>query len=137
MLELKEKITPEKRYDDIITYDTPAYKPRKRRRGDRKEGRLVKTLPPMSYIEPYIMKVRADSQNHFEDVIDITNIETEEEIITSLGNLYDQILNDEINKELYEFYYINEFKEEVILEEVIGMDFINYNVKLRLKVEVE
>ena len=75
MLNIKEKITAENRYDNIITYDTPAYKPRKRRWGDRKEGRLIKTLPPMSYIEPYIMKVRADSQNQFEDVIDITNIE--------------------------------------------------------------
>ena len=63
------------RHDNIITYDTPAYKPRKRRLGDRKDGRRVRTLPPMNYITPYIMKVRADAQNHFEDVVDITNIE--------------------------------------------------------------
>nr|MBE6545477.1 hypothetical protein [Oscillospiraceae bacterium] len=63
------------RHDNIITYDTPAYKPRKRRFGDRKDGRRIRTLPPMNYVMPYIMKVRADSQNHFEDVIDITNIE--------------------------------------------------------------
>lgn len=63
------------RHDNIITYDTPAYKPRKRRLGDRKDGRRVRSLPPMNYITPYIMKVRADAQNHFEDVVDITNIE--------------------------------------------------------------
>lgn len=61
--------------DEILTYDTPAYKKRKKKHGDRKEGRLVKTLPPMSYAMPYIMQTRADAQNHFEDVIDITNIE--------------------------------------------------------------
>ena len=63
------------RHENIITYDTPAYKPRKKRIGDRRDGRRVRTLPAMNYITPYIMKVRADAQNHFEDVIDITNIE--------------------------------------------------------------
>ena len=63
------------RYDGILEYDTPAYKVRKRRFGDRKEGRRLRSLPPMQFMMPYIMKVRADSQNHFEDVIDITNIE--------------------------------------------------------------
>lgn len=65
----------DKRYEDIITFDTPAYKKRKRRFGDRKEGRRVRTLPAMSYVVPYIMKERNDAQNEFEDVIDITNIE--------------------------------------------------------------
>ena len=63
------------KYGNIVTYDTPAYKPRKKRFGDRRDGRRLRTLQPMSYVMPYIMKVRADSQNHFEDVIDITNIE--------------------------------------------------------------
>ena len=63
------------KYGNIITYDTPAYKPRKKRLGDRRDGRRLRTLQPLSYVMPYIMKVRADSQNHFEDVIDITNIE--------------------------------------------------------------
>ncbi len=48
---------------------------RRRRFGDRKEGRRIRTLPPMSMMVPYIMKDRSDSQNKFEDVIDITNIE--------------------------------------------------------------
>ena len=63
------------KYDDIITYDTPAYNPRKKRFSDRREGRRVRTLPAMSYISPFIMKERNDSQNQFEDVVDITNLE--------------------------------------------------------------
>ena len=63
------------KYDDIVTYDSPAYKKRRWRFGNRKEGRKIRTLPPMSYVSPYIMKVRSDSQNHFEDVIDIHNAE--------------------------------------------------------------
>ena len=39
--------------------------------GDRYEGRRLRTLAPMQYVIPYIMKVRADSQNHFEDRIDM------------------------------------------------------------------
>ena len=70
-----EKVAAENRYDDIVEFDTPAYKPRKKRLGDRPDGRRIRTLPAMSYIEPFIMSTRADSQNHFEDVIDITNVE--------------------------------------------------------------
>ena len=62
-------------YDDILEYDNPPYKKRKKRFGDRREGRRVRTLPAMSYVVPYIMKDRNDTQNQFEDVIDITNIE--------------------------------------------------------------
>ena len=62
-------------YDDVTVYDTPAYKKRKKRFGDRKEGRRVRSLPAMSYVVPFIMRQRNDSQNKFEDVIDITNIE--------------------------------------------------------------
>ena len=65
----------DKRHENITTYDTPAYKPRKKKIGDRRDGRRLKTLHPMSYVSPYIMKARSDAQNHFEDVIDITNIE--------------------------------------------------------------
>lgn len=73
--EKQEKVTAENRYDDIVEYDEPAYKPRKRKMGDRPDGRRIRTLPAMSYIEPFIMSTRADSQNHFEDVIDISNVE--------------------------------------------------------------
>ena len=80
-LKEKEAVTTEKKvlgdekYAGIIEYDTPAYKPRKKRFGDRYDGRLVRTLPPMSYLEPYLMKVRSDSQNHFEAELDIHNAE--------------------------------------------------------------
>lgn len=63
------------RHSGIHEYDTPAYAPRRRRFLDRKEGRRVRTLPPMTYVEPYIMKDRNDAQNFFEDAIDITNAE--------------------------------------------------------------
>lgn len=50
-------------------------KKRKRRLGDRYDGRKVRTLPPMSYLVPYIMSSRVDSQNHFSFRIDIDAIE--------------------------------------------------------------
>lgn len=65
----------DKRLDPIVEYDTPAYKPRKRRFGDRKEGRRLRTIPAMNVIVPYLMQTRNDSMNMFEDVIDITNVE--------------------------------------------------------------
>ncbi len=51
--------------------------PRKRRRrlGDRKDGRRVRGIHPMQFMIPFLMKVRSDAQNHFEDELDITNIE--------------------------------------------------------------
>ncbi len=45
---------------------------KKRRWGDRKEGRRVRTLPPMSYVVPYIMPTRNDAQNMFSDSVNIT-----------------------------------------------------------------
>ena len=69
------KVDKNEKYEGIIQYDTPAYKHRKRRFGDRYDGRLVRTAPPMSKLMPYLMKVRADSQNQFEAEIDIHNIE--------------------------------------------------------------
>ncbi len=47
-------------------------KKRKRRLGDRKDGRRVRTLPPMSYVEPFIMRTRNDAVNYFEDSFDVT-----------------------------------------------------------------
>ena len=40
-----------------------------------KEGRRVKSLPPMSYVSPYIMKTRNTSLNYIYDTIDIENAE--------------------------------------------------------------
>ena len=44
----------------------------KRRFGDRKDGRRVRTMSPMSYVIPYIMRTRNDAQNQIADTIDIT-----------------------------------------------------------------
>ncbi len=63
------------RHKNILEYENPPYRPRKHRFGDRKEGRKVRSMSPMSYVVPFIMKDRSDAQNHFEDVIDINNIE--------------------------------------------------------------
>ena len=73
--QIDKKVHGDEKYEGIIEYDTPAYKPRKRRFGDRYDGRLVRTAPPMSKLMPYLMKVRADAQNHFEADIDIHNAE--------------------------------------------------------------
>lgn len=45
---------------------------KKRRFGDRKDGRRVRTMAPMSYVIPYIMRTRNDAQNQIADTIDIT-----------------------------------------------------------------
>ena len=71
----EKKVVGDEKYEGIIEYDTPAYKPRKKRFGDRYDGRLVRTVQPMGKLMPYLMKVRADSQNQFEAKIDIHNAE--------------------------------------------------------------
>lgn len=45
---------------------------RKRRFGDRKDGRLVRTLYPMNKFMPFIMRTRNDACNQFADSIDMT-----------------------------------------------------------------
>lgn len=49
-------------------------KPRKRL-GDRRDGRRVRTLPPMMYVVPFIMKDRCDAQNYFKSRVDMDIIE--------------------------------------------------------------
>lgn len=44
----------------------------KRRWGDRKDGRLLRTLPPISYVSPYLMPTRTGAQNLIADTVDIT-----------------------------------------------------------------
>lgn len=63
------------RHEQIEEYDTPAYRPRKRRFGDRPEGRRLRTLPAMQCVSPYIMEKRNDAQNQFEDTLDLTAAE--------------------------------------------------------------
>ena len=47
-------------------------KPRKRRFGDRKDGRLLRTLYPMNKLMPYVMRTRNDACNQFSNSIDMT-----------------------------------------------------------------
>ena len=44
---------------------------RKRRLGDRADGRLLRSLSPIYQIIPYIMRTRVDAQDYFEDRIDV------------------------------------------------------------------
>ena len=52
-------------------------KPYKRRRikGDRTDGRKVKTSSPMLKAMPYIMSKRSDAQNTYADSFDITEVD--------------------------------------------------------------
>ncbi len=47
-------------------------KRRKRRWGDRSDGRRLRTIAPMSVVSPFIMAERNDSMNLFSDTIDLT-----------------------------------------------------------------
>lgn len=48
------------------------YKKRRRRLGDRSDGRKLRTLQPMNRLMPYIMKNRSDAQNTFADKIEVS-----------------------------------------------------------------
>ncbi len=48
---------------------------RKRRLGDRHDARKVRTLQPMQYVMPFIMKDRCDGQNYFNASIDCDYLE--------------------------------------------------------------
>ena len=47
----------------------------KKRFGDRKDGRRVRTLHPMEYVSPYIMVERNDASNFFRDSFEVTKAE--------------------------------------------------------------
>lgn len=58
-----------------------------------KEGRRVRSLPPMSYVSPYIMKTRNTATNYFKDSINIEKAEEyiqrkRKEGLTSFGMLH-------------------------------------------------
>ncbi len=58
-----------------------------------KEGRRVRSLPPMSYVIPYIMKTRNTSMNYIRDSIDIEKAEAyirkkRQEGLSSFGMLH-------------------------------------------------
>ncbi len=48
---------------------------RKRRWGDRRDGRRLRTLSPISMVSPYIMKTRAGAQNKVHYTLDIEKVE--------------------------------------------------------------
>ena len=49
-----------------------AYRKRRRRLGDRKDGRRIRTIEPMHKIMPYVMSRRSDASNTFYDRIEIS-----------------------------------------------------------------
>ena len=48
---------------------------RKRRFGDRKDGRLLRSLDPFNKFAPFIMKFKNDANNSFADSIEITEVD--------------------------------------------------------------
>lgn len=65
----------------------------KRRFGDRYDGRRIRTLNAFYSIIPFIMRTRADSQNYFEDKIEINSTESylrkkKKECETNIGMLH-------------------------------------------------
>ena len=75
-----EEKTPKEQRDNlpVISEKNAADKKKKRRRrlGDRSDGRRIRGIHPMQFMIPFLMKERSDAQNHFEDEIDITNVES-------------------------------------------------------------
>lgn len=49
--------------------------PYRRRIGDRKEGRLLRSYPFYNKITPFLMKQRNDATNNFRDTIEVTEID--------------------------------------------------------------
>ena len=48
---------------------------RKRKYGDRREGRRLRTLEPYNAMTPFIMKEKSDASNYFSEVVEVTGIE--------------------------------------------------------------
>lgn len=47
----------------------------KRRFGDRKDGRLIRSLPAINRFMPYIMPTRNDACNHYEESFEVTEVD--------------------------------------------------------------
>ena len=70
----------ENRPDDVGTEETapaelprlPRPEPRKKRRGDRREGRVLRSIYAMTKFMPYIMPERSDGCNTYADEFDVT-----------------------------------------------------------------
>ena len=52
-----------------------AYRKRKRRLGDRREGRKLRTIQPVLRLMPYIMPKRSDALNTFYDRLEISRVD--------------------------------------------------------------
>lgn len=73
-------VTPENENTPVLqAQEAPDAEPRlprppkrKKRWGDRKDGRLVRTAQPMNKMMAFIMKDRADAMNYFADEMDVT-----------------------------------------------------------------
>jgi len=48
---------------------------RKRRMGDRRDGRRLRSLDPYNELAPYIMKIKTDASNYFSEAVEISRIE--------------------------------------------------------------
>jgi len=48
---------------------------KKRRLGDRYDGRKVRSLSPMNYVSPFVMKTRQDASNYFKSSLDLSKID--------------------------------------------------------------
>jgi len=47
----------------------------KRKFGDRREGRRLRTLDPYNAMTPFIMKEKSDASNYFSDMVEISEVE--------------------------------------------------------------
>ncbi|MCL2627509.1 MAG: hypothetical protein FWD44_02255 [Oscillospiraceae bacterium] len=50
-------------------------KNKKKRFGDRREGRRLRTLDPYNAMTPFIMKEKSDASNYFSDMVEISEVE--------------------------------------------------------------
>ena len=66
---VKNENLPVKAEKEAVAAYVDLEKARRRRFGDRRDGRRVRSLPPMQYITPFIMKERSDATNYFRATI--------------------------------------------------------------------
>jgi hypothetical protein len=58
-----------------IDYTMSELKPQKKRRGDRKDGRLLRSLAPFYRFTPFLMRQRNEATNYFKENFDISEAE--------------------------------------------------------------
>ena len=96
--------TKEKTQEIFDNAVTAAPKPKKRRRrfGDRKDGRKLRTLDPIFRVMPYIMARRSDAQNTYSDTFDVSKTEAfcREKVKEGYKNFTELIKKNENNNKL-------------------------------------